>query len=79
MSNAIESPPSERQALLVGRKQAAQVCSVSSRTWDRLTSSGKTPKAVRLGGRPLWRVDELRAWVEAGCPDRRTWEVISKS
>ncbi len=65
--------------LLVGRQGSANICSVSSRTWDRLTSSGKNPRAVRLGGRPMWRVDELRAWVAAGCPDRRTWEVISKS
>ena len=79
MSNAIESPLAEQQALLVGRKDAANACGASSRTWDRLTASGKTPRAVRLGGRPMWRVDELRAWVAAGCPDRKTWEVISKS
>lgn len=30
---------------------------------------------VRLGTKaPRWRVDELRDWLAAGCPDRLTWE-----
>jgi predicted DNA-binding transcriptional regulator AlpA len=29
---------------------------------------------VRLGTKaPRWRVDELRAWLAAGAPDRQTW------
>lgn len=79
MSTAIESPLDERQALLVGRLGSAKVCGTSPRTWDRLTAGGKTPRAIRLGGRPMWRVDELREWIAAGCPDRKTWEVIRQS
>jgi predicted DNA-binding transcriptional regulator AlpA len=66
----------ENQPLLVGRQDAARLCGTSSRTWDRLTSSRRTPAAVRLGGRPMWRADELREWVAAGCPDRERWDAI---
>jgi predicted DNA-binding transcriptional regulator AlpA len=47
---------------------------MSPATWDRLVSAGKTPRPLRLGKVLVWRVNELAAWVEAGCPDRAEWE-----
>lgn len=41
------------------------------RTWD---AAGKLPAPLRISGRVLWRVDEIRAWLAAGAPDRATWE-----
>jgi predicted DNA-binding transcriptional regulator AlpA len=41
------------------------------RTWD---AAGKLPAPVRIGGRVVWRVSEIRAWLDAGAPDRETWE-----
>jgi len=41
------------------------------RTWD---ASGKLPKPVRIGGRVVWRTDEIRAWLTAGAPSRVDWE-----
>jgi predicted DNA-binding transcriptional regulator AlpA len=41
------------------------------RTWD---AAGKLPTPVRIGGRVLWRVSEIRDWLDAGAPDRETWE-----
>jgi hypothetical protein len=29
-----------------------------------------------LGGSTLWRVEEIRHWIDAGCPDRKTWEAL---
>lgn len=43
------------------------------RTWDRL---GTIPAPVRIGGRVLWRTDEIRQWLDAGSPDRETWDAI---
>lgn len=63
--------------LLVGRVEASQICATSPRTWDRLVSSGKTPKALRLGCRPVWRRADLARWVELGCPDRKTFEALN--
>lgn len=36
--------------------------------------AGKIPQPIRVGRSTLWRYLELRAWVNAGCPDRETWE-----
>ena len=41
------------------------------RTWD---SGGKLPRPVRVGSRTLWVLDEIRAWLAAGAPDREAWE-----
>jgi predicted DNA-binding transcriptional regulator AlpA len=47
---------------------------LSSRSVRRLDSSGRLPRPVRCGGSVRWRLDELRLWVAAGCPDRSTWD-----
>ena len=60
----------------VPAKLAAPLCGVSVATWHRLNSARKIPAPVRLGGRVLWRVQELRDWMGAGCPDRKTWEAL---
>lgn len=43
------------------------------RTWD---AAGKLPAPIRIGGRVVWRVAEIRAWLAAGAPDRETWAAI---
>ena len=43
------------------------------RTWD---AAGKLPTPLRIGGGVVWRVDEIRAWLEAGAPDRATWAAM---
>ena len=40
------------------------------RTWD---AAGKLPTPVRIGGRVVWPLDEIRDWLAAGAPDRETW------
>jgi len=80
-------PPSERPAqpaalaepLLVPAAKAARLCGVSEASWYRLKAAGKLPAPVRLGGRVLWRVEELRRWCAAGCPDLRTWQALESA
>jgi predicted DNA-binding transcriptional regulator AlpA len=43
------------------------------RSWD---AAGKLPEPIRIGGRVVWRVAEIRAWLRAGAPDRSTWHTI---
>jgi predicted DNA-binding transcriptional regulator AlpA len=62
--------------LLVGRRELAKQLSISLPTLDRLDSSGNLPQAVRLGGRKLWRLEEIREWVSVNCPPRIEWEAI---
>lgn len=61
-------------SLLISAKQAAAMCGKSLRTWRTWDAAGWIPRPVRIGKSTLWGVDELRAWVAAGCPRRAEWE-----
>lgn len=60
--------------LLVTAKEAAAMCGKKLRTWRSWDAAGYIPKPVRLGGSTLWRLEELKSWIEAGCPRRSEWE-----
>jgi len=60
--------------LLVSAKQAAAMCGKSLRTWRTWDAAGWIPRPVRIGRSTLWRANELREWVAAGCPRRAEWE-----
>jgi predicted DNA-binding transcriptional regulator AlpA len=57
------------------RRLAAMLCAGirTVRTWD---AAGKLPAPLRIGGRVVWRVSEIRDWLDAGAPDRQTWARI---
>ena len=60
--------------LVVDAKRLARLlcCGIRTvRTWD---AAGKLPKPIRIGGRVVWLVDEIRAWLDAGAPNRDEWE-----
>ena len=63
-----------QDSLLVSAKQAAEMCGKSLRTWRTWDAQGLIPQPLRIGRSTLWRVDELREWVSAGCPRRDEWE-----
>jgi predicted DNA-binding transcriptional regulator AlpA len=50
------------------------MCGKSLRTWRTWDAAGWIPRPVRIGRSTLWRADELRDWVAAGCPRRTEWE-----
>jgi predicted DNA-binding transcriptional regulator AlpA len=64
------------QALLVPAEVAGAMCGRSEASWWRDHAAARIPAPIKLGGRTLWRVQELRDWVEAGCPARKAWEAI---
>ena len=68
---ATETPTA---SLLLRAPEAAASCAVSTRTWRSWDAAGRIPQPVRIGRSTLWRLDELRAWVAAGCPRRKEWE-----
>jgi predicted DNA-binding transcriptional regulator AlpA len=63
-------------ALLVTARQAAAMCGKSLRTWRTWDAAGLIPRPVRIGRSTLWRAEELRSWVHAGCPRRQEWEPL---
>lgn len=60
--------------LLYTAAQAAKLCDRCERTWRTWDAAGLVPRPVRIGKAVFWRPDELAGWVEAGCPDRKTWD-----
>lgn len=76
----LRPPPARKRRplspLVVDARRLAKLlcCGVRSvRTWD---AAGKLPMPIRIGGRVLWRMKEIRAWLAAGAPDRQTWAAI---
>ncbi|MHC5000775.1 MAG: helix-turn-helix transcriptional regulator [Planctomycetota bacterium] len=67
---AVEQPA----ALALNAKQAAAMLNVSVRQLWRLNSTGRLPRPIRLGHCVRWRRAELEAFIQAGAPDRETWE-----
>lgn len=57
-------------------KTFGQQLSLSKRQIFRLNSCGKIPAPLRIGGSVRWASNEISAWLEAGAPDRRTWEAM---
>jgi predicted DNA-binding transcriptional regulator AlpA len=62
------------ERLLVDTEHAAVTCSISTASWYRLKAAGRTPAPVKLGGRTLYRIEDLRLWVRLGCPTRKEFE-----
>jgi len=69
-------PPAtpRRQSLLMKRTEAAALCGLSVPTWDRLSAAGNNPAGFKVGGARVYLVEELEAWVRAGCPRRDVWK-----
>lgn len=74
LSQAHDEHPDQKSALLIPARIASSMCGKSLRTWRTWDSAGLIPQPVRIGRSTLWRVDELKAWVAAGCPRRAEWE-----
>ncbi len=65
--------------LLTDAEGVAAMLHVSRRTVYGMQSSGELgPMALDVGGRKLWRVDELTRWVLHGCPRREVWVAMQK-
>jgi hypothetical protein len=53
---------------LISVQDAAQLYAVNWRTFVRWAGHGLVPAGLKIGGRRLFRVDELRRHIAAGCP-----------
>ena len=69
--NVLTSPAAE--PLLVNKPW--ELVNVSRAHWCRLEVAGKTPVAIRLGRKKLYRRRDLALWVELGCPPRNEFEI----
>ena len=53
---------------LITAGQLARLLSISERTVYRLKSAHRLPESVNLGGSVRWRLDDVRRWIDDGCP-----------
>lgn len=60
--------------LLIGAKEAADLLSISRSLFYEMKSSGQLgPMPISFGKRKLYRVEELKDWVNSGCMPREKW------
>jgi predicted DNA-binding transcriptional regulator AlpA len=78
-ASAAVPPAGTLPPLLVPADVAGPLCGRSEASWWRDHAAGRVPAPVKLGGRTLWRVEELRRWVAAGCPSRAVWEALEQA
>ena len=72
-----EAHPRSAEPLLVDAAGVGTLLGISRNMVWKLHSTGRLgPPPVRLGRCVRWRVGELRAWVEAGCPARDQWQQL---
>jgi hypothetical protein len=72
MSKAVDKL--EIPNLLVGAEDAARALGIGRTSFLLADKTGEIgPQSVRIGGRRLWVLAELRAWTLAGCPARQRW------
>jgi predicted DNA-binding transcriptional regulator AlpA len=53
---------------LITKLEAAQLCGLSRSTFDTYRHAGYVPQPLHVGNTLRWRVAELQAWIDAGCP-----------
>ena len=62
--------------LVADAKRLARLLCCGVRTIRSYDAAGRLPEPIRIGGRVVWRVVEIRAWLRAGAPNRETWNAI---
>jgi predicted DNA-binding transcriptional regulator AlpA len=69
--------PPVLDALLIPDTMAAALAGISRSTWHSLRAAGKIgPAPVKLGRAVRYRREEVIGWINAGCPDARTWQAM---
>jgi predicted DNA-binding transcriptional regulator AlpA len=57
-----------REPLLISVDELAMILKMSPRSVWRNLSAGKIIEPVRIGGSVRWRFQEIKNWIEQGCP-----------
>jgi len=64
--------------ILISAKETAKRLSISLGFFYSLHNAGKVPLPRKLGRRTLWSVQELKDWIDAGCPTRVKWQELKR-
>ena len=55
-------------AIVVTARQLAIMLQVSKRTLWRMSSAGRLPRPMRVGGVVRWKLETIVEWINDGCP-----------
>lgn len=65
------------EPLLLSIEDTAKMLSISRPMFYQMISDGRFGlMGIRFGRKRLFSVEELRAWVQSGCPCREKWMKI---
>jgi predicted DNA-binding transcriptional regulator AlpA len=74
-SNGFDQLQCEKNApRLITAEVLASWMQISKRTLQRYLLTGKVLRPMRIGRGLRWRVDEVRKWIDSGCPSMLDWE-----
>jgi len=76
-SNGLQ-PRDTGGVLALSAEDLAVMLGLSLRKIRRMDAAGFLPRPVRLGRSVRWPIEEIKRWLAAGGPDRRTWEKMGK-
>lgn len=62
------------EPLLLRAGQAAAICGLAESTFWQLAAAGKLPPSLKIGKARLWRLTDLRFWVDQDCPSLEQFE-----
>jgi predicted DNA-binding transcriptional regulator AlpA len=65
--------------LLIDMAGLSHLLARSEASLYRDDAAGRIPAGRKLGASKRWVYSEIAAWVEAGMPDRRTWEAMKSA
>ena len=67
------------EPFLMSLNDLADTLRIAPRTAYRKLAAGEFPApAVQIGQRTRWDRQEIKDWIQAGCPKRSGWEVMKR-
>ena len=60
--------------LVVDARRLAKLLGAGLRTVRGWHAAGKLPAPIHIGGKVVWRKDEICDWLAAGAPRRDEWQ-----
>lgn len=71
-------PGIAQNSLLINANELGKLLGLGRTKVYEMKKSGQLPCPVKIGGSVRWRREEVEAWVAAGCPPLRAWEMRSR-
>jgi predicted DNA-binding transcriptional regulator AlpA len=63
-----QTEPANQSTLLIDVREVALQLGLSERSVWRFARTAKMPLPMKLGKARRWRAEEVRAWINEGCP-----------